>query len=242
MIVAAPAVKLRLLSCWLLCFAPAVLAQVPMEDPWESWNRKVFAFNEQVDRYLMKPVAESYRKVTPDPLERNVSSLFSNVGELPVSGNALLQGKPSSAGISLLRFLVNSTVGIFGLFDVASDIGLAQQKEDFDQTLAVWGVPAGHYLVLPFFGPSSPRATAGLTLDIYANPLNVEHWPTRISVWALKVVDTRAGLLKAESLISGDRYIFMRDAWQQQRHYLINDGVVEDTFDSEGFEDDDWLD
>lgn len=224
---------------FVLLALPAVAEEV--QDPWESWNRKVFLFNETLDSYVMKPVAKGYQRITPDPVENSVSNLFANVNELPVSANALLQGKPPDAGKSLLRFLINSTVGIFGLFDVATALGVHEQKEDFGQTLAVWGVPSGNYLMLPFFGPSTPRGTAGLAVDMWANPLNVDHLETRVAVWTLKVVNGRASLLKAESLISGDRYGFLRDAYLQQRQYRIHDGNVTDTFDDESFDDDDWL-
>lgn len=211
-------------------------------DPWEQWNRKVFVFNETLDTYFMKPVAEGYDKLTPRPVSQGVTRFFSNISELPTSGNALLQGKPSNSGKALLRFLINSTVGIFGIFDVASALGVEQQKEDFAQTLAVWGVPSGNYLVLPFFGPSTVRESFGLAVDVYVDPVNIDDVAVRNSLWALKIVDARAELLKVESLVSGDRYVFMRSAYLQRRAYLIHDGRVDDDFDTGDFDDDDdWM-
>lgn len=227
------------LLAWLL--SPAAQAE-PLEDPWESWNRKVFAFNEMLDTWVMKPVATGYQFITPEVVDQSISNGFHNIGELPSSLNALLQGKPGHSGTAVLRFLINSTMGIFGLFDVATVIGIPAQREDFAQTLAVWGVPSGNYLMLPLLGPSTLRETSGLALDVYSSPLNLEpdQW-TRYGLWVLRVVDGRADMLKAESLISGDRYVFFRDAWWQQRQYLIHDGQLQDDFDNNDFDDGDWL-
>lgn len=213
-----------------------------LNDPWENWNRKVFTFNDKIDTWLIRPVAVAYHTVTPEIVDRGVTNAFSNLNELPSSANALLQGKVSRSSTAILRFLINSTIGIFGLFDVATVIGVPVHKEDFAQTLAVWGVPSGNYLVLPFLGPATFRDGAGMIVDIQFSPLNVEHTETKYSLWALRVIDLRADFIKAESLISGDPYIFMRDAWWQQRQFLIHDGKLTDDFDQGEFDDeDDWL-
>ncbi|HEY9036201.1 MAG TPA: VacJ family lipoprotein [Pseudomonadales bacterium] len=198
-------------------------------DPWEPMNRGIFRFNDTLDRYTLKPLAEGYRWITPDPVERGVNNVFRNLQEIRNLINQLLQGKPIEAASDTARFLVNSTVGIVGIFDVASHIGLERHEEDFGQTLAVWGVPQGPYLVLPFFGPSSPRGAVGFTMDVYVHPLNeVDDVRVRNSLTALDLASRRADLLKVEDVIFGDRYIFIRDAYLQQRQALINDGNTED--------------
>lgn len=225
----------------LLCMQAVAQA---LDDPWENWNRKVFAFNEALDGWVMKPVAKGYQFITPAPVDQGITNAFANLGDVPSAINAGLQAKPAGAGISLLRVLINSTIGFFGVFDVATVIGVTTQREDFGQTLAVWGVPSGNYLMLPLLGPSTIRESVGLGVDVYASPLtHINQGHASYSLWALRIIDTRADLLKAESLINGDRYVFFRTAWWQQRQYLIHDGRLQDDFDSiELDDDDDWLD
>lgn len=208
------------------------------DDPWEGFNRRVFAFNEVVDRYALKPAAQGYRFVTPDPVETSVGNFFTNLGELRTALNSLLQGKGSNASIATGRFLINSTVGVAGVFDVASRLDITGREEDFGQTLAVWGLDRGPYLVLPFLGPSTVRDTAGLPVDAYTYPLTyVEEDKVRIGLTALRVIDTRAGLLDQEKLIRGDRYSFIRDSWLQQRRFEVKDGELgEDPFASDDFD------
>jgi len=215
-----------------------------LKDPWENWNRKVFTFNDGLDRWVLRPVAKSYQFIMPEVLDQGVSNVFGNIGELPTSLNAILQGKPKSSGKALLRFLINSTLGVVGIFDIAELMGIHKQKEDFAQTLAVWGVPSGNYLVLPFLGPSTFRGAAGLPVDLYSNPISytIDDAYTRYGIWGLRVIDGRADLLKAEALIGGDKYTFYRTAYWQQRQFSIHDGQVEDDFDNSEFDDDDWLD
>ena len=215
-----------------MLLASAAVTAEPVDeksiDPWESMNRGIFRFNDTLDRYTLKPLAEGYRWITPDPVERGVNNVFRNLQEVRNLVNQLLQGKPVEAASDTARFLVNSTVGIVGIFDVASHMGLERHEEDFGQTLAVWGVPQGPYLMLPFFGPSSPRGAAGMTVDVYVYPLNeVDDVRTRNSLMALDLVSRRADLLKVEDVIFGDRYVFIRDAYLQQRQALINDGDTE---------------
>ncbi|KGE76835.1 MULTISPECIES: MlaA family lipoprotein [Halomonas] len=211
------------------------------DDPWEGFNRGVFAFNETLDRYALKPVAQGYRFVTPDPVQTGVGNFFSNLGEIGNTVNSLLQAKPANAGISTGRFLVNSTVGVLGFFDVASRMDLVGREEDFGQTLAVWGVGEGPYLVLPLLGPSTVRDTAGLPVDMYTDPVTyVEEDKVRYGLRGLDVIDTRAGLLDQEELIRGDRYSFIRDSWLQRRRFEVNDGEMgEDPFASDDFDFDD---
>ncbi|MCK9489301.1 MAG: VacJ family lipoprotein [Xanthomonadales bacterium] len=196
-------------------------------DPWERGNRKVFAFNEGVDRYLIRPVARGYVTVTPSGVRQIVGNFFGNL-RLPWSAtNSLLQGKPGDSGRNLSRFVVNSTVGLLGLFDPASKFGIYEQQEDFGQTLAVWGVGQGPYLVLPFVGPSSVRDGVGGGLDGYVSATTyyarteANYWPQ-----ALELINLRAQLFQIESYVADayDPYVFMRDAYRQRRIHAIHDG------------------
>lgn len=204
-------------------------------DKFENWNRKVFAFNDTVDRWLLKPVAKGYTVIAPKPVEVGVSNFFSNLGEVRNILNDVLQWKWKQAGNDTGRLLLNSTFGLAGLVDVARTTGLEKSDgEDFGQTLAVWGVPRGSYFVLPFLGPSSIGQLPGIPVDWYSNPVAyIDPDRDRYLVTAADFVQIRAELLEAEDLISGDRYIFIRDAWLQRREYLIKDGEVEDEFGDE---------
>ncbi|MBA56258.1 MAG: hypothetical protein CMK89_17545 [Pseudomonadales bacterium] len=209
-------------------------------DPWEGFNRAMFGFNDTLDFYVLKPVAKGYDKAMPDPLQDGVSNFFNNIGEIRTIFNGLLQFKFKQAGLDTTRFLVNTTVGVFGFIDIGSRIGLEQHDEDFGQTLGYWGVGSGPYVVLPLLGPNTVRDSIGLIPDDYISPYQaVDHDLTRYSIRALQVVDLRAGLLEAESLIAGDRYSFFRDAYLQRRDFLVNDGQMADDFleDDDLFED-----
>ncbi|MEP5764779.1 MAG: VacJ family lipoprotein [Halieaceae bacterium] len=212
-------------------------------DPWEPVNRKIFAFNETVDRYLLRPVASGYHKVMPDPAERGVANFIANVYEFNHMFNALLQGNPAGAAQSIGRFMVNTTVGVAGLFDVATRMGIERQRADFGQTLMVWGVPKGPYVMLPLFGPRTVRSATGYYVDIYTSipPLT---WSTEETYlfWTVELISYRAGLLDYDDLITGDRYVFMRSAYLQSRATFLNGGVPpEDEFGEFG-EEDDWDD
>ena len=211
------------------------------DDPWEGFNRKVFAFNDVLDRYALKPVARAYRFVTPDPVETGVGNVFSNLGEPRTVLNSLLQGKPRNASVATARFLINTTVGVGGLWDVASRLEVTGREEDFGQTLGVWGWEESRYLVLPLFGPSTVRDTGGRPVDMYSYPTTyIEDDETRLGLTALRLVDKRAGLLDQEALIQGDRYSFVRDAWLQQRRFEVSDGELgDDPFASDEFNFDD---
>ena len=208
-------------------------------DPWESFNRKVFVFNDTVDHYFMKPVAKGYEYVTPQFVENGVHHMFSNLGEVGNFLNSLLQAKFKNTAVTGGRFLVNSTIGLLGFFDVASKMGMQPHEEDFGQTLGYWGVRPGPYLVVPFLGPKTVRDGFGTIADTYSDPLpyTIQHVPTRNEVIAGRFVDTRAQLLQADELVSGDRYTFIRDAYLQRRQFLIDDGKVKDTFGDDDFDD-----
>jgi phospholipid-binding lipoprotein MlaA len=210
----------------------AAAAEPPNPDPWEAFNRKIYAFNDFADRYFMKPVAKGYQKVTPNPLKRGISNFFSNLSYPLVAVNQLLQGKFRQSASDAGRFIVNTTLGVGGLFDPATPAGLPSHDEDFGQTFAKWGVHAGPYLVLPFLGPSTVRDGVGSALNFYAQPVRylVDDEETRYSLTALNFIQIRASLLDTEQFLGGDRYVFMRDAYLQRRDYLIHDGQVKDDF------------
>jgi len=191
----------------------------------------------------MKPVAKGYRWIMPSFADRGVSNFFSNIDDISVTINDLLQGKFAQSGSDTARFLINSTVGIAGFIDVGSMIDLSKHKEDFDQTLGYWGVPTGPYLVLPFFGPSSPRGMAGLVGDAAMNPISYVGTYVSVGLFALNTTDLRADNLEMEKIATEaaiDRYIFFRDAYLAQRRYLVLDGnVPDDDFDlDEDFDED----
>ncbi|MCH4563725.1 VacJ family lipoprotein [Halomonas sp. EGI 63088] len=220
------------------CASTAAVEERHPDDPWEGFNRRVFAFNDALDRAVLKPVARGYRTVTPEPLQTGVGNFFSNLGEIRTALNSVLQGKPGNAGIASSRFLINTTLGIGGLWDYATQMEITGREEDFGQTLGVWGLGEGAYLVLPLLGPSTVRDTAGLPLDTYTYPLAyVEDDKVRFGLTGLRVVDTRAGLLDQEELIRGDRYSFIRDAWLQRRRFEVSDGELgEDPFATDEFD------
>ena len=204
--------------------------RVAKVDPFERMNRAVFSFNETADAYVIKPVAEAYKFVLPEIVRTGVTNFFSNINDVLIAANNLLQGKPVEAASDIGRFLVNSTVGILGFFDVATDIGLDKNREDFGQTLAVWGVGDGPYIVLPLFGPSNVRDTVGLVVDIETdfmintNKLNSDE---KIAVNGLRIINRRADLLDAGQLLEDaafDKYSFLRDGYMQRRRSQIYDG------------------
>ncbi|MCK5880541.1 MAG: VacJ family lipoprotein [Sinobacterium sp.] len=224
-----------------LTFSPCSLAEINNLDPWESSNRKVASFNNGVDKYFLVPVAKGYNYIMPAPANQGVSNFIANTLEVNTMLNSTLQAKPKNLGLSFARFCINLTLGFFGLFDVATELGVHANKEDFGQTFARWGAPDGPYIVLPLLGPSTVRDGLGLYPNILVNPLITDNVSLRNSSIALFYTDKRAGLLEAESLITGDRYVFIRNAYLQNREFLNNDGVVEDDFGDE-VEEDDWLD
>lgn len=201
-------------------------------DPYEGFNRVVYGFNNGLDRFLIKPIAQGYQFVTPNFVETGIGNFFSNLGEVRSLANSGLQAKGSKTLMHTGRFLVNSTIGLLGFIDTASYFGMKKPThEDFGQTLAKWGVGSGAYIVLPLFGPSTVRDGVGISVDSFLAPVRyVDHVPTRNTLLATNLIDTRADFLAVENLLSGDRYVFLRDAYLQRRQYLINDGDVSDSF------------
>lgn len=219
-----------------LLFSGTVVAaeSAPNPDPWERFNRRVFAFNDKVDRYFLKPVAKGYRKITPQFLDDGITNILNNLNEPVTILNDALQGKVLQSVRDTGRFVVNSTVGLAGFFDVARHANLPRHEEDFGQTFAKWGVPAGPYVVVPFMFGMTIRDGAGygtealFLSELYENALNFG-WEESTTVLAVRIVDTRADIIPMEdSLEVGDRYALLRDAWFQRRAFLINDGVVEE--------------
>lgn len=198
------------------------------KDPVEGFNRAMFGFNEGLDKVVIKPVAQGYEAVLPRPVQTGVVNFFSNIADVFIGVNNLLQGKPVEAVSDGGRFLINTTVGILGIFDPASHMGLEKHDEDFGQTFGRWGVGDGAYIVLPFFGPRTVRDTVGLGFDIYVDPVaNIDHVPTRNTLLVTRVVSDRAEVLKADKIIEEaalDKYSYIRDGYLQRRRSLIHDG------------------
>lgn len=190
-------------------------------DPWEPLNRKVWDFNEAVDDAILKPVASTYKEVVPTLVRKGVNNFFANLGDAWSFVNNVLQLKPLGAVESLTRFNVNTILGVGGLFDVASEMNIDRHKEDFGQTLGRWGVRSGPYMVLPILGPSTLRDTAAWTLNSVGDPVvHLRNVPLRNSMYVTRVIDTRARLLGATSVLEGaalDRYSFTRDVYLQIR-------------------------
>jgi len=219
-------------------------ATIPVEqrhpdDPWERYNRGIFKFNNALDKAVVKPVARGYQKITPDFVEARVSSFFSNLGEITNSLNNLLQGNIIKSGSDLSRFALNSTFGVVGLFDVASQAGLEKHNEDFGQTLGVWGVGSGPYFMLPFLGPSTVRDSGGLVLDYFTHPLvYVENSQVRIPLTALLYIDLRSRTLKVQDLLGTEfSYSSLRGFWLDRRKKLISNGKVSDSTQSDDEDD-----
>ena len=199
------------------------------QDPWEPFNRSVFEFNEGLDAYLLKPVVAGYRFVLPEFLREGIYNFFSNYGDIYTALYNLLQGKPDYAFNDFMRVMVNTTMGLGGLIDLATPGGLEKHKEDWGQTLGVWGVPSGPYVVLPFFGPSNVRDTFGTVADLESDYLFrlLPDVALRNSLTGLRVVNARNTYYEAGDLLDGaaiDKYTFMRDAYIQRRAYQINEG------------------
>lgn len=196
------------------------------KDPLEPFNRGVYAFNDTLDRAVVKPVAEGYAAAVPEPAKSMVNNFFSNLDDVVVTANDLLQFKLKQALSDGSRVIFNSTFGLFGLFNVTER--LPKHNEDFGQTLGYWGMPSGPYLVLPVLGPSSFRDGTGLYADSYVSVIsNTDHVPSRNSAWAVKGLNTRVGLLEGEKVLDEaviDRYSFLRDAYLMRRQSLVYDG------------------
>ncbi|MFA5983047.1 MAG: VacJ family lipoprotein [Methylococcaceae bacterium] len=201
-------------------------------DPYEGFNRRVFGFNDSVDSYVAKPISDAYLYVTPKFVQTGVANFFTNLKNINVVLNDFLQAKFSQGAADTGRFAVNSTFGLVGLFDIAKELGLEQHEEDFDQTLAVWGVPPGSYLVLPFLGPSTTRGVPGAVFDTATNPTSYIGAPVQL----ISLLNTRAnaeGSLKFINEAALDPYVFTREAFFQWRKNLAVDGKPEASIDSD---------
>ncbi|NJD35668.1 MAG: VacJ family lipoprotein [Betaproteobacteria bacterium] len=198
------------------------------KDPIEGFNRAMFAFNEGLDSAIIKPVATGYEAALPSPVRTGVTNFFGNIADLLIGVNNLLQGKGSEAVSDLGRVVINSTVGLLGVFDIASDAGLEKHAEDFGQTFGRWGVGNGAYVVIPVFGPRTARDTVGLVLDVAADPVtHVQPIAARNVSLVLRAVNDRANLLPADKVIEEaalDKYSYIRDAYLQRRRNQIFDG------------------
>jgi len=202
-------------------------------DPLEPMNRAIFQFNEVVDDNIFEPVAKTYKYMTPDPVETGVSNFFSNIGEVSTIANDVFQFKFKQAGYDFLRFSINTTIGVLGIFDVATSVGLKKNNEDFGQTLGYWGIPQGPYLVLPFFGASTFRDAPGLYADMQISPINQLDNEEELTLNALNAISTRARLLRATKILdtaAKDKYIFIRESYLQKRESMVNDGDSEEDF------------
>ena len=237
---------LLLLITFLLCSGCATIeGPANPDDPFESFNRSMYEFNDTVDKYAIKPAAQTYDFLMPSFASKGVSNFFSNIDDVVVFFNELLQFKFAEAAATSARLVFNTTFGLLGLIDVATHMDLPKHNEDFGQTLAVWGVSSGPYLVLPFIGPMTIRDSAGLAVDwTYLDPvLQGQNTEQTMLTLGVKYIDIRAGLLKASNILDEtvpDRYAFVRDAWQLRREFLIYDGnPPEEYSDDELFEDDD---
>ena len=221
----------QLCVCAGVLLVPFVAQAAPEDDPWESVNRPIFKFNDVIDTYALKPVAQGYQFITPQFLEDGIHNMFRNVGDVTNLVNDILQVKPVAAGTDTARIIFNTTFGLLGFFDVGTKMGLHRNDEDFGQTLGYWGVGSGPYLVLPLLGPSTARDAPSKFVDSYTGPYRyIDDVSVRNSVFGLNIVDTRASLLSSEKLITGDKYIFIRNAYLQNREFRVKDGQVEDDF------------
>lgn len=256
--------SIRLFTLVLFLLSPMLNAEED-PDPWEGFNRRMFAVNEVLDRWVLKPVAQGYQYVTPKPVDQSVGHFFNNLKEPSVFVSNLLQLKIADAGIDVSRFLINSTLGFFGVFDVATQLGLQSNNEDFGQVLGSWGVPSGPYIVLPVLGFYTARSLTG-EVATSVSGVGYTAWgqttDQEIGLFAVNVIQQRASFLEQEKLIMGDKYIFIRSVYLQRRDFLVNDGKTnteddaefEDDFDSDfeedsnedtkqdaAFSDDDWM-
>ena len=199
-----------------------------INDPFEDLNRDIFIFNEKLDEKLLKPAALTYRKVTPQFARTGVTNFFNNLEEIDTTINQVLQGEIKYAFNDASRFVINSTIGLLGLIDVASKMGLERHEEDFGQTLGVWGFNSGPYIMIPFLGPSNPRDLLSRPISSFlSGTFAMEDNDVKLILIGIDALETRERLLDAETLIIGDKYIFVKDAYVQSREYEINNGSTE---------------
>ena len=220
--------KFLLFAIFLL--VPIVISE-EVNDPFEDLNRVSFEFNEKLDENFLKPIAKTYSRFPPK-IKLGVTNFFNNLEDVETSLNQFLQGKPKKSLNDITRFLINSTIGLVGFIDVASKIGLDRHEEDFGQTLAVWGVGSGPYIMLPALGPSTLRDTLSRPVSSFSSiTFHMTDTDVNIALKSIDAIETRERLLDVESLLSGDRYSFVKDAYIQSISYEIKDGIdVEDKF------------
>ena len=231
--------RLLIIALLFVSIGCATVQEEPNVDPFEGVNRVMFGFNDRLDSTVLAPTAKGYKAITPRFMQRGIRNFFANLYDLNGAVNATLQGRFRQVAQNSGRFMVNTTVGMLGFVDVATAMGIAPYRTDFGHTLAIWGFRSGPYLMVPFFGPRTVRSGAGTAFDTVLSVQWQLDINTRDALFALEIIDNRAALIAAEGLITGDRYLFIRDAYLQQREYFVNDGAVEDTF-SDYDEEFDW--
>lgn len=207
-------------------------------DPWEGFNRGVYSFNETIDDFVFEPVGKVYDFITPDIIDDGVSNFFGNIAQVPVIANDLLQLKFDQAVNDTVRLLINSTIGLFGFLDIASEGNLHSSKEDFGQTLAHWGMGSGPYLVVPFFGPATVRDAAGFALDraVFSPVAYVDDDATRAGLLTVEYIDFKSDILSTTNLIgeaSLDEYDFIKNAYFEKRASQISGSGFEEDFPAE---------
>ncbi len=206
------------------------------QDPWQGVNRGIYQFNDTLDRAILKPIAQGYDKVMPKPVDKGIDNIFSNIGDVVVLLNDILQLKLKQSVSDTGRLLVNTTLGLGGIFDVASPLGMPKHNEDFGQTLGRWGTPSGPYIVLPFMGPSTVRDSIGRLPDgavnnVVLNEIGIDELDERLIYSGIAIVNTRQGLLGASDLLDNsgaDPYTFLRESYLQRRVQLVNDGIAQE--------------
>ena len=231
-----------LLFTLLLAGTPGVAEDAPVnKDPWEPFNRKMYVFNDTLDRWVLKPTAKGYKFIMPDFAEQGVTNFITNVYDFNSFFNSILQGEFAGSMNAGGRFLINSTLGLLGLVDVATQMGIEPFRSDFGQTLAVWGVGSGPFVMMPVIGPRTVRSTVGYFADTYSSiPALLNDNPIAWTFWTVEIIDYRARLLDAEDLMTGDRYIFLRDAYLQRREFFVTRGKVDDDFSDFDRSAEDW--
>ena len=221
-------VVLGLLALGIGMVAPESIAQT--SDPWENTNRKIYQFNDYFDQRLVRPAALVYFNLVPPILQTGIGNFFSNINDVKVTLNDLLQFKLEDAASDSARVLINTTVGVAGLIDVATPIGLEKHEEDFGQTFGAWGFPSGPYLIIPTVGSSNVRDAIGWALGFAFNPFFYGDTSVSAPMYVLERIDGRSRLLAFDELVFGDEYVFVREAYGQRREFLVLDGQVEDEF------------
>lgn len=217
------------------CATTPPMHSKPPIDPYENINRNIHGFNDSFDHYIAKPISDTYQNVTPEIIQSGITNFFNNLGDINVIINDFLQGKFTQGGQDSRRLLMNTTLGLAGFFDVATSVGLEQHEEDFEQTLAVWGVPQGNYLIIPFLGPITYRGVPGAIFDTATNPVTYTGAPLLSNfiggpIQAISLIDKRAraeGSLKFIDEAALDPYVFMRESFLQWRKHLATDGKAD---------------